>query len=234
MVSPSSVIRSAARRTRSWRTKRGRRWCKPNGCFSASNGTRHESRARRAAVTQTTIPRARRSAHGSGDVPGLAAAGVQPARLALVAVIGIAIWVAPHPAGVDPRAWHLLAVFIATVVGLVTKPLPLGAMTLIAIAVALVTRTLTVAEALSGFSNSTVWLVVAAFFLAAGFTRTGLGPRIAYGLVALFGRRTIGLGYSLVPSDLILAPAIASNTARAAGVMFPILTAIAESAIKDD
>ncbi|TMB86522.1 MAG: hypothetical protein E6J45_13755, partial [Chloroflexi bacterium] len=225
MVSPSSVIRSAARRTRSWRTKRGRRWCKPNGCFSASNGTRHESRARRAAVTQTTIPPARRSAHGSGDVPGLAAAGVQPARLALVAVIGIAIWVAPHPAGVDPRAWHLLAVFIA---------MPLGAMTLIAIAVALVTRTLTVAEALSGFSNSTVWLVVAAFFLAAGFTRTGLGPRIAYGLVALFGRRTIGLGYSLVASDLILAPAIASNTARAAGVMFPVLKAIAESTIKDD
>jgi DASS family divalent anion:Na+ symporter len=159
---------------------------------------------------------------------------VQPARLVLVTVIGIAIWVTPHPAGVDPRAWHLLAIFIATVVGLVTKPLPLGAMTLIAIAVALVTRTLTLAEALSGFSNSTVWLVVSAFFLAAGFTRTGLGPRIAYGLVALFGRRTIGLGYSLVASDLILAPAIASNTARAAGVIFPILKAIAESTIKDD
>jgi DASS family divalent anion:Na+ symporter len=87
---------------------------------------------------------------------------------------------------------------------------------------------------LSGFSNSTVWLVVSAFFLAAGFTRTGLGPRIAYGLVALFGRRTLGLGYSLVASDLILAPAIASNTARAGGVMFPILKAIAESRIKDD
>jgi len=185
-------------------------------------------------VTQATLPPAPGSAHRSGDVPGLAPAGVQPARLALVAVIGIVIWVTPHPAGVDPRAWHLLAIFIATVVGLVTKPLPLGAMTLVAIAAALVTRTLTLAEALSGFSNSTVWLVVAAFFLAAGFTRTGLGPRIAYGLVALFGRRTIGLGYSLVASDLILAPAIASNTARAAGVMFPILKAIAESTIKDD
>jgi divalent anion:Na+ symporter, DASS family len=170
----------------------------------------------------------------SGHTPGLAPAGVQPARLAVVTAIGIAIWLTPHPVDVDPRAWHLLAIFIATVVGLVTKPLPLGAMTLIAIAVALVTRTLTLAEALSGFSNSTVWLVLSAFFLAAGFTRTGLGPRIAYGLVALFGRRTIGLGYSLVASDLILAPAIASNTARAAGVIFPILKAIAESTIERD
>ena len=183
--------------------------------------------------TQAPAPRAPMPADRSGDVSA-PAADVRPARLALVAVIGIAIWVAPRPAGIDPRAWHLLAIFIATVTGLVTKPLPFGAMTLTATAVALVTRTLTISEALSGFSNSTVWLVVAAFFLAAGFTRTGLGPRIAYGLVALFGRRTIGLGYSLVASDLVLAPAIASNTARAAGVMFPILTAIAESTIKDD
>src|SRR5207247_9038836 len=73
----------------------------------------------------TTLFRSPGSAHRSGDVPGLAAAGVQPARLALVAVIGIVIWVTPHPAGVDPRAWRLLAIFIATVVGLVTKPLPL-------------------------------------------------------------------------------------------------------------
>jgi DASS family divalent anion:Na+ symporter len=187
--------------------------------------------ARETAVTPAASPRAPVAARRPDEAAGLAAAGVQPARLALVTAIGMAIWLTPHPAGVDPRAWHLLAIFIATIVGLVTKPLPLGAMTLVAIAVALVTRTLTLAEALSGFSNSTVWLVVAAFFLAAGFTRTGLGPRIAYGLVALFGRRTITLGYSLVASDLILAPAIASNTARAGGVMFPILKAIAESAI---
>lgn len=162
------------------------------------------------------------------------AADVKAPRLAVVATIGLAIWVVPSPAGVDPRAWHLLAIFIATVVGLITKALPLGALTLLAIAVALVTRTLTLTEALSGFSNSTVWLVLSAFFLAAGFTRTGLGPRIAYGLISLFGRRTIGLGYSLVATDLILAPAIASNTARAAGVMFPILRAIADSAIAAD
>ena len=63
----------------------------------------------------------------------------------------------------------------------------MGAMAIVGIAAALATRTLTIAEALSGFGNGTVWLVVTAFFIAAGFIKTGLGARIAYNLVARFG-----------------------------------------------
>jgi DASS family divalent anion:Na+ symporter len=163
-----------------------------------------------------------------------ATTGTAYRRLVLVFLVGGAIWVTPRPAGVDPRAWHLLAIFVATVVGIIVKPLPMGAMALLGIAVALVTRTLTLGEALSGFSNGVVWLVVAAFFLAAGFTKTGLGARIAYGLVALFGRSTLGVGYSLVVTDLVLAPAIPSNTARAGGVVFPILQAIARTSLGSD
>ena len=96
------------------------------------------------------------------------------------------------------------------------------------------TRTLTTAEALSGFSNSTVWLVVTAFFIAAGFIKTGLGARIAYSLVASSGGSTLGLGYSLVAADLVLAPAIPSNTARAGGVIFPILQSLAKAAPGSD
>src|SRR5580658_5442049 len=44
MVSPSSPIPSAARRTRSSRTRRGRHWCKANGCFLTSR--RRESNPR--------------------------------------------------------------------------------------------------------------------------------------------------------------------------------------------
>jgi DASS family divalent anion:Na+ symporter len=150
-------------------------------------------------------------------------------RLAFVAGIGVAIWVLPRPAGVDVRAWQLLAIFVATVVGLIARPLPIGAMAFVGIAAALATRTLTIAEALTGFANATVWLVVAAFFLAAGFIRTGLGERIAYHLVSRFGRSTLGLGYSLVATDLVLAPMVPSNTARAGGVIFPILQALTKT-----
>ena len=110
----------------------------------------------------------------------------------------------------------------------------MGAMALTGIAAALVTRTLTITEALSGFSNVTLWLVVCAFFFAEGFIKTGLGARIAYMLVSWFGRSTLGLGYSLVATDLILAPATPSNTARAAGVVFPILQSISRTVIGTD
>jgi divalent anion:Na+ symporter, DASS family len=153
-------------------------------------------------------------------------ASVRLKRLAFVCCVGIVIWAAPRPEAVDPRAWRLLAIFVATVVGVIAKPLPMPAIALVGIAAALATRTLTIAEALSGFANATVWLVVSAFFLAAGFIRTGLGARVAYALVRAFGRRTLGLGYSLVAADLVLAPFVPSNTGRAGGVIFPILQSL--------
>ena len=160
--------------------------------------------------------------------------GTRPGRLALVVGVGLLIWALPRPDAVDPRAWRLLAIFVATVVGIIVKPLPMSAMAVVGIATALVTRTLTITEALSGFGNGTVWLVMTAFFIAAGFIKTGLGGRIAYGLIALFGRSTLGLGYSLVATDLVLAPAIPSNTARAGGVIFPILQSLTRTALGAD
>lgn len=149
------------------------------------------------------------------------------AAWAPVLLVGASVWIVPRPAGVDPRAWQLLAIFAATIVGLVSRPLPAGAVALIGIVVTVVTGTLTLGQALSGFSNSVVWLVVAAFFIATGFLKTGLGARIAYLFLAVLGRRTLGLAYGLVATDLVLAPAIPSNTARAGGVIFPILRSLA-------
>ena len=155
-------------------------------------------------------------------------------RLAAVVLVGLLIWALPRPAAVEPRAWRLLAVFVATIVGFVVKPMPMSGLAILGMAVILTTRTLTLAETLSGFSNTTSWLVVAAFFFAAGVMKTGLGARIAYALIAVAGRTTLGLGYSLVATDLALAPAIASNTARAGGVVFPILQSICKTAIEAD
>src|SRR5665647_1819157 len=98
----------------------------------------------------------------------------------LVTVLGAIIWFIPVPAGVKPQAWHLLAIFVATIVGVVLQPLPMGAMALIGITVCALTKTLTVPQALSGFSDATIWLVVSAFLFARSFIKTGLGSRIAY------------------------------------------------------
>ena len=143
-----------------------------------------------------------------------------------VLAVGFILWLIPSPESVDPRGWHLLAIFAATIVALVVRPLPPSAASLLAIAVCVLTGTLSMGQALSGFGRSVVWLVVAAFFIASGFNRTGLGRRLAYLLVAALGRKSLGLAYSLIATDLILAPGIPSNTARTGGVVYPILQSV--------
>ncbi len=145
---------------------------------------------------------------------------------AVLFAIGAIIWFIPVPAGLKPQAWHLLAIFVATIVGIIMQPLPMGPMALIGITVAALTKTLTVNQALSAFANSTIWLIVCAFLFARGFIKTGLGSRIAYMLMKAIGDSTLKLGYVLSISDLILAPATPSNTARAGGVLYPIVRSL--------
>jgi len=61
---------------------------------------------------------------------------------------------------------------------------------------------------------------------AKGFIKTGLGRRIAYMVMRSIGDSTLKLGYALAISDLIIAPAMPSNTARAGGVLFPIVRSL--------
>jgi divalent anion:Na+ symporter, DASS family len=147
----------------------------------------------------------------------------------LVVLIGLGVWYTPHSAEIDLRAWHLFAIFIATIVGIILKPFPLGALVIISLSVATLTKTLSLDEALSGFHNSIAWLVVFAFFISRGFIKTGLGGRLAYYFVSLFGKKTLGLSYGLLLSEMILSPAIPSVTARAGGVIYPIVQGLAKS-----
>ena len=111
----------------------------------------------------------------------------------IVVIIGLIIWFSPVPTGVKKEAWHLLAIFVATIIGLILTPLPQGAMVIIGVMMTGFTQTLNVATVLSGFANSTVWLIVSAFLLTRAFIKTGLGRRIAYLFIRAFGRKTLGL-----------------------------------------
>lgn len=142
--------------------------------------------------------------------------------------VGFVLWFSPIPDGVSLKAWHLFAIFVATILGIVLKVFPMGVVSLLAITAATATATLTFEEAFSGFSNDVVWLIVFAFFIARGFISTGLGSRVAYKVMSLFGKNSLGLGYGLVATDFLLAPAIPSMTARAGGVVYPILKALAD------
>jgi len=73
-----------------------------------------------------------------------------------------------------------------------------------------------------------LWMQLS-FFIARGFIKTGLGSRLAYGLLALNASSALRLGYALVLTDLILSPAVPSVTARCGGIVFPIVRGLASS-----
>jgi DASS family divalent anion:Na+ symporter len=144
--------------------------------------------------------------------------------LALAALV----WLVPH-GRFEPRTWGLLCAFVFTVVGMIAQPLPGAAVVLVGITAANLLGFLSLPEALAGFANATVWLIVSAFVFARGFLITGLGERIAYGLIAAFGGSSLRLGYALVLADLSIAPVTPSNTARAGGVIFPVALSVAHA-----
>lgn len=148
--------------------------------------------------------------------------------LAIALLIGLILWLIPAPAGISLRGWHLFSIFIATMVAIILRPLPMGVVALLSLTVSIITQVLTFQEAFSGFSNDIVWLVVFAFFVARGFILTGLGNRLAYKVMSLLGKNSLGLGYGLIATDLILAPAIPSVTARVGGIIFPIVKALSD------
>ncbi|KAL1548232.1 dityrosine synthesis enzyme [Salvia divinorum] len=139
---------------------------------------------------------------------------------------GVILWFLPAPNGVSRIAWQLLSIFLATIVGIITQPLPLGAVALMGLGACVLTKTLTFAAAFSAFGDPIPWLIALAFFFARGFIKTGLGNRIAYQFVSLFGSSSLGLGYSLVFSEALLAPAIPSVSARAGGIFLPLVKSL--------
>ncbi len=148
--------------------------------------------------------------------------------LGICIAVGLIIWFLPEPEGVRTEGWHLFAIFLATMIAVILKPLPMGTVAIFSLTISIITGTLSFADAFSGFSSDIVWLVVLAFFVARGFISTGLGNRMAYKVMSLLGKNSLGLGYGLVATDLLLAPTIPSVTARVGGIVYPIVKALAE------
>ena len=136
----------------------------------------------------------------------------------------------------SPNAWHLFALFIGTIAAIIGKAMPLGALSVIAIALVALTQVTNpgkpaaaLTDALSGFANPLIWLIVLAVMVALSLNKTGLGKRIGYYFIMLLGKKTIGVAYGLVASELVIAPVTPSNTARGGGVIHPIMRSIADS-----
>lgn len=152
-------------------------------------------------------------------------------KFILPIVVGLLIWALTpfKPDALDTQAWYMFAIFVATIIACITQPMPIGAVSIIGFTLTVLVDVVDIKTAVQGFGNNSIWLIAMAFFISRGFVKTGLGRRIALQFVKLFGKKTLGLAYSLVGVDLILAPATPSNTARAGGIMFPIIKSLSES-----
>ena len=141
-------------------------------------------------------------------------------------LVGIVLWFLPVPAGLKPEAWHMFAIFVATIIGFILHPIPIGGVALIAVGLTGFLKVLKPGEALSGFGNATIWLIVGAYMFAKGFIKTGLGRRIAYVIMSKIATSSLKLGYSLAITDFIVSPATPSNTARGGGILYPIVRSL--------
>lgn len=148
-------------------------------------------------------------------------------KVAVIAAAGIVIWFAPCPEGLSAEAWMYFSAYIAAILGIMLHPFPspvvmLGILGVYGLLIG--PKTL-----LTGYASTTTWQVFAAFMISVAFAATGLGKRIAYHLIGIFGKTSLGLGYSLAFTDLTLGLAIPSTTARAGGVVFPIFNNVAKT-----
>jgi len=157
-------------------------------------------------------------------------------NIAITFAVALVIWFIPVPEGVSDNAWHLFAIFAATILGIILKAAPMGTMCMMAIGFTAFTQVLapgeagkSITKALSGFGDKVIWLIGISFFIARGFIKTGLGNRIAFLFIRIFGKSSLGLAYGLGLADVCLAPAIPSNTARGGGIIYPIMKSMATS-----
>ena len=183
-------------------------------------------------------------------------------RLGVCFLVGAIIWFLPVPEGVEnPKGWCVFAVFVATILSLILRPIPMATSVLLGLLVLVLTQSMaekpkeepeaartekaengekptkkkakkwngskeSLKVALKGFADTTTWLVVAAFLISGAVIKTGLGTRISLFLIHKLGRSPLGLAYGIGAAELVLGPAVPSNTARGGGILAPIVDAL--------
>src|SRR5271154_1472858 len=74
----------------------------------------------------------------------------------LILVYCFVVYVIPKPAEVKPEGWRLTGIFIATIAGSITQPIPGAALVLLAVTLAALFGGLTVEQALQGYADKSV------------------------------------------------------------------------------
>lgn len=144
--------------------------------------------------------------------------------------IGLTIFaLVGSPVGLNPNAFYLFLIFIGVIIALILRIFPMAVSVLSGLTLSVITGILPLKKALTGYSDTTTWLVVFAFLIAGSVIHTGLGRRIALICVSFLGHSVRGLGYAFCAAELVLGPVVPSNTARGGGILAPLVDAISKA-----
>jgi len=143
-----------------------------------------------------------------------------------ILVFGVLLYNYETPTGLTDGAWHLFAIFITSIIAVISNALPIITSSILALSASVLTHTLTSKEAYSGFGEDFILLIIVAFLIARGVIKSGLGKRLAFIIIKKFGKSSLGLAYSIIAADMFISPAFPSNTARS-GVLYPIVNSLA-------
>jgi len=143
-----------------------------------------------------------------------------------ILVFALWAWFIVPPWEFSQPSWRLFILFLGAILAVLTQVLSIFSASILAMVIAVSSGILSPEKAFSGFSESFMILILSSFLVAKAIIHSGLGKRIALFFIRQFGHSTLKLGYCITLTDVLIGPAIPSNTARS-GVLYPIVLSLA-------
>ncbi|WP_322497819.1 DASS family sodium-coupled anion symporter [Candidatus Cyrtobacter comes] len=144
----------------------------------------------------------------------------------IFSICAILLFFTQPPVSLSPSSWKLLIIFIGTIAAIIFTSASMELIVLMSLAISVVTKTLTINEALFGFGTPIVIFVVFAFFISRAVISTSIGKRAAFFFISKLGGSLTGISYGLILTELFVAPVTPSATARGGGIVYPIAQAL--------
>lgn len=141
----------------------------------------------------------------------------------IAVAIGILIGNITPPEGLTVEAMKFGGIFIAVLVLLISQVFPDWTVMLAAMSLLPLLGIRTFSESFSGWSGSTMWLVIMVFALACGIASSGLLTRIALKVLSWFPATYKGAVTALTTTAVILGPLVPSLSAKV-NLLAPLAT----------
>ncbi len=148
-------------------------------------------------------------------------------RILIPILFAVLFFILPAPKGLEVQAWKLFGIFAGTILMLMLQGLPEASAIFVGVTAAGL-FVVPIKDVLVGYTDTTLWLIVVAIMMSLGFRKSGLTKRVGLILIKAFGKSSLGLGYVLGVTDLMLATSIPGAPARVGGLVYPLAQGIFE------